>query len=260
MVFKVKFFSSKKSSETSSPDGSNNSPRSFNSNSSSPSGSDKNKVKSKSVSIDDMYNSSSPSSKNTSLKQVKQDKVKSKDVISSKFDSSSGKIGRSSGKVKSTPVSCLNSNLLPTELSKSKKGEEGLSTVSPILASSLGLNRIKTRSGPLPQERFFGDNSGSFGKGVTGVSNLSKGGVEGLGGGKGGLKKGDQRKKDLENVSFVGWADNRSVGDGVVTESAERDQSPRVQVRSGFQNAEASSSDAGTLTITLLMLQFDARY
>ncbi|RDX66265.1 putative serine/threonine protein kinase IREH1, partial [Mucuna pruriens] len=31
----------------------------------------------------------------------------------------------------------------------------------PILASSLGLNKIKTRSGPLPQERFFGSSSSS---------------------------------------------------------------------------------------------------
>lgn len=231
MVFKVKFFSSKKSSETSSPDGSNNSPRSFGSNSSSPSGSDKKKVKSKPVSIDDFFNSPSPT---TSQKQVKQDKLKIN-------DGNSSKISGSSGKVKSTAVSSLNSNLIEAS-AKSKKGGEGLSTVSPILASSLGLNRIKTKSGPLPQESFFGDNSGSFGKGGVGISNLSKGGKEGVGGGKGVLKKGDQRKKDLlsENVSFVDWADNRS-----------GDQSPPVQVRSRFQNAEASSSDAGTSISTI---------
>ncbi|KAK1404135.1 putative serine/threonine protein kinase IREH1 [Heracleum sosnowskyi] len=224
MVFKVKFFSSKKSSETSSPDGSNNSPRSLGSNSSSPRGSDKKKVKSKPLFIDDFFNSSSQ-------KQVKQDKFKINDVNTSKIETSSSKIS-SSSKMKLTGVSSLDSSLIEASV-KSKKGGEGLGTVSPILASSLGLNRIKTRSGPLPQESFFGDNSASFGKGGVGISNLSKGGNEGLGGGKGVLKKGDQRKKDLssENVS---WADNRS-----------GDQSPPVQVRSRFQNAEASSSDAG---------------
>lgn len=44
------------------------------------------------------------------------------------------------------------------------------SSVSPILASSPGLNKIKTRSGPLPQENFFGFRSekGS----APGTSNL----------------------------------------------------------------------------------------
>ncbi|KAL9224364.1 hypothetical protein vseg_000403 [Gypsophila vaccaria] len=46
-------------------------------------------------------------------------------------------------------------------------------SVSPILASSLGLNKIKTRSGPLPQESFYGFRSD---KGIAGVgsSNLSR--------------------------------------------------------------------------------------
>jgi hypothetical protein len=46
---------------------------------------------------------------------------------------------------------------------KEAKSAEPLSQVSPILASSLGLNRINTRSGPLPQKSFFGFRGGGGG-------------------------------------------------------------------------------------------------
>ncbi|KAK1371052.1 putative serine/threonine protein kinase IREH1 [Heracleum sosnowskyi] len=261
MVFKGRLFSSKKSSSTSSPDGSNNSPRSFGSSSSSPTGSDKKKVKSKPVSIDDSH-VSSPSSSGTSTKQ---DKKKITEVKNVKLSSNSKSISPSlsnsgSGKVKSIAVRNVK-NEVKTDLSsiessisgagKGKKGGEGLNTVSPILASSLGLNRIKTRSGPLPQESFFGfgsssgrDGGSGYGKGGIGVSNLSKGGKDV------GRGKGDLRKKDLaaENVSFGGWADNGG-GNSRDSMSAEgaalTDQSPLVQGRSRLQNGETSSSDAG---------------
>lgn len=263
MVFKGRLFSSKKSSSTSSPDGSNNSPRSFGSSSSSPTGSDKKKVKSKPLSIDDSH-VSSPSSSATSTKQDKKKitEVKNVKLTSSNSKSNSPSLSNSgSGKVKSIAARS-GKNEGKTDLSsievsmsgagKGKKGGEGLNTVSPILASSLGLNRIKTRSGPLPQESFFGfgsssgrDGGSGYGKGGIGVSNLSKGGKDV------GRGKGDLRKKDLgaENVSFVGWADNGGGNsrDSMSTDgAASRDQSPHVQGRSRLQNAETSSSDAGT--------------
>ncbi|KAL1833645.1 hypothetical protein ACET3Z_003296 [Daucus carota] len=261
MVFKGRLFSSKKSSSTSSPDGSNNSPRSFGSSSSSPTGSDKKKVKSKTVSIDDS-NVSSPSSSGASTKQ---DKKKINDVKLSNSSVSASKskgpslISSGSGKGK-LGVNRNVKNEVKTDLSsiektmsgsgKGKKGGDGLNTVSPILASSLGLNRIKTRSGPLPQESFFGfgsssgrDGGSGYGKGGIGVSNLSKGGKDV------GRGKADLRKKDLgaENVSFVGWADNGGGDsrDRMSTERvASRDQSP-VQARSRLQDAGTSSADAG---------------
>lgn len=68
--------------------------------------------------------------------------------------------------------------------------------------SSLGLNRIKTRSGPLPQESFF-----SFGKesrnAKVGASNLLK------------TKKEDEKEKDLcEQVKA--WEKTPSGGGGGV--------------------------------------------
>lgn len=247
MVFKGRFFSSKKSSsDTSSPDGSNNSPRSLGSNSSSPIRSDKKKGKLK----DEQQVS-------PSQKQVKEDKNKSKGI---KSMSSSSKIR--------SPAS--NESHSPTAV-KPKKGTEAMTAVSPILASSLGLNRIKTRSGPLPQESFFGfgsssgrDRDSSNNKATAiGASNLSKPRNEDLcstsgsgtgRGGKGVLKKAgaaELRKKDSssENVSFVGWADNGGATDIESESWKSREQSPHVQVRSRLQNAESSSSDAGTLPI-----------
>ncbi|KAG4403278.1 hypothetical protein AAZX31_01G066700 [Glycine max] len=68
--------------------------------------------------------------------------------------------------------------------SSSKEGRESSSSlsVSPILASLLGLNRIKTRSGPLPQESFFGFR-GEKGTAVLGGNNLSRPGVGARAGG-----------------------------------------------------------------------------
>lgn len=131
MVFKGRFFSSKKS-DTSSPDGSRSS------GSNSPFRSD-NKKKGKSTSSKD-----NPPSTPTSLSSFASFKDKKKDV--------KGKESRNLGKNSSVEV-------------KEKKGvmdtkEVGVTgatsfPLSPIMASSLGLNKIKTRSGPLPQESFW---------------------------------------------------------------------------------------------------------
>lgn len=78
--------------------------------------------------------------------------------------------------------------------------------MSPILASSLGLNKIKTRSGPLPQESFFGFRSE---KGVSlGSSNLSRPTHAGSSGGKKDMGR-------LENVVETGSnSDGISPGSG----------------------------------------------
>ncbi|GFP89451.1 probable serine/threonine protein kinase ireh1 [Phtheirospermum japonicum] len=227
MVFKGRFFSSKKS-DTSSPDGSSNSPRSFGSNSNSPIRSDKKKPKSLSPSISkDSSPVGTPTSAAKSLLK-KRDSSKGKETLSlsktsSKFSSSSlspSKLKKSDEAVPATAAAA------PASLS-----------VSPIVASSLGLNKIKTRSGPLPQESFF--NFGNREKGVgLGASNLSRpfGAIGGAGAGDG-VSSG--KKKNLEN------ADNVSNSDSMSTESgASRDQSPNVfqaQERSRLQNAESSS-------------------
>ncbi|XP_041998474.1 probable serine/threonine protein kinase IREH1 isoform X1 [Salvia splendens] len=219
MVFKGRFFSSKKS-DTSSLDGSSNTPRSFGSNSNSPIRSDKKKTKSPSPSLS-KDTSPSPSAA-TTPKSAAKSLLKKKDSL----------------KGKESP------NSSPSQLKKSEppppsSGPSSLS-VSPLVASSLGLNKIKTRSGPLPQESFF--NFGTREKGVSlGASNLSRPLV---GGGIGGS---DGRKK--KEKSFLENADNGSNSDTMSTESgASRDQSPhvlQVQERSRLQNAESSSGATG---------------
>ncbi|KAK6153881.1 hypothetical protein DH2020_013520 [Rehmannia glutinosa] len=236
MVFKGRFFSSKKS-DTSSPEGSSNSPRSLGSNSNSPIRSDKKKPKSLSPSIskDSSPAASTPTSAAKSLLKKK--------------NSSKGKETLNLSK---TTSGFSSSSLSPSKLKKSEEAAPPQAaaaaatslSVSPIVASSLGLNKIKTRSGPLPQESFF--NFGSREKGVgLGASNLSKplGGIGGAGVSDGGF--GGRKKKDK---SFLENADNGSNSDNMSTESgASRDQSPHVfqaQERSRLQNAESSSGAA----------------
>ncbi|KAK3036993.1 hypothetical protein RJ639_029982 [Escallonia herrerae] len=247
MVFKGRFFSSKKS-DTCSPEGSNSSPRSLGSNSPIRSA-DKKKVKS--TIKDDHPPPLTSSSRQTQVKDTptpkqQQHHQNKKDVLVK-------------GKEAQTP-------LKPNSF-KSRKAAElpaaVAAAVSPLLASSLGLNRIKTRSGPLPQESFFGfsRDKGS----ALGASNLSKpgGGVgggdacssSGSGTGKSVIKKegvDERRKGFLENASFGqgGWVDNGSNSDTMSVESdPSRDQSPHVQARSRLQNGE-SSSEAGRFSST----------
>ncbi|KAK4486194.1 hypothetical protein RD792_008863 [Penstemon davidsonii] len=204
MVFKGRFFSSKKS-DTSSPDGSSNSPRSFGSNSNSPIRSDKKKHKSSSPSTSS--NTSTPTSTTPSKNLLtKKDSSKSKQTLS--FSSTS--------KLKET-APAPPPPAVPTSVS-----------VSPIVASSLGLNKIKTRSGPLPQESFF--NFGSRDKGVVlGASNLSK----------------KKEKLFVENVGSGSNLDSMLMDSG-----GAKDPSlhlVQAQARSRLQNAESSSGASGRL-------------
>ncbi|WRX17754.1 Protein kinase domain - like 10 [Theobroma cacao] len=136
--------------------------------------------------------------------------------------------------------------------SKKPDAKDGPSSVSPILASSLGLNRIKTRSGPLPQESFFsfrGEKSAAAS--VLGASNLSRPGGSSSVGGDGSSGKSGSGKKDGLNQRLLQESslDNASNSDSMSTGSGgggwhSREQSPSVQGKSRLQNGE-SSSEAG---------------
>ncbi|MCD7466005.1 hypothetical protein HAX54_002318 [Datura stramonium] len=227
MVFKGRFFSSKKS-DTSSPDGSYNSPRSSGSNS--PIRSDT-KKKGKSTSKDN-----SPSTP-TSLSSFASFRDKKKDA-------------KGKGSQSSTPTKNLGVEVKETSPSKLKKGvtdtkEAGLTSfpLSPIMASSLGLNKIKTRSGPLPQESFFGYGSRDKGNGL-GASNLSKTGGNGplsSAWGKKNSGKKDEKKSLLGSTENAGRVDNVSNSDGMSAESAAlRDRSPHIPGLSRLQSGESS--------------------
>ncbi|XP_047172225.1 probable serine/threonine protein kinase IREH1 isoform X1 [Vigna umbellata] len=230
MVFKGRFFSSKKS-DSSSPDASSNSPRSFSSNS--PSRSDKKKAKSAAHPTLAAGGGGGGALAACRQTQVK-DGTKKKDVVKGKESQTPPPEAR-----KDSPVKKLTA----------AEGRE--SSVSPILASSLGLNRIKTRSGPLPQESFFGFR-GEKGTTALGGSNLSRPGV--------GVRGGDGKKKEPASQNRVGfregshggasatggWGDNGSNSDSVSTLGSmpPREQSPVVLPRSRLQNGESSSEAA----------------
>ncbi|KAH9763394.1 putative serine/threonine protein kinase IREH1 [Citrus sinensis] len=209
MVFKNKlFFSSKKSSDSSSPDGSN-SPRSLRSNS--PIRSDKKKPKS-TTSKDETSTSSfsAVACRQTQVKDgVRKKEIKGKEIIPTT-------------KTTTTPAK-------PSVSKLNKGGGEVPSSVSPILASSLGLNRIKTRSGPLPQESFF---SFKGDKGSATTSNLSRPGPGGGGrysdgnssSGKSGIG-GGKKKEMLDMMESFGVGDNTSYD----CENPKESESPRFQ-------------------------------
>ncbi|XWS50854.1 hypothetical protein CRYUN_Cryun12cG0125300 [Craigia yunnanensis] len=235
MVFKNKlFFSSSKKSDSSSPDASN-SPRST---SNSPIRSEKKKPKASTSKPDSQQvsNSTSPFSPASCKQTQVKDGLRRKDL-------------------KPKEPQLLASVAKPSSsTSKKPDANDGLSSVSPLLASSLGLNRIKTRSGPLPQESFFsfrGEKSAAAS--VLGASNLSRPGGSSSGGGSGGGssgKSGSGKKDGLnQRVLQESLLDNVSNSDSMSTGSGgggwhSREQSPSVQGKSRLQNGE-SSSEAG---------------
>ncbi|CAM8981091.1 unnamed protein product [Rhodiola kirilowii] len=218
MVFKGRFFSSKKS-DSSSPDGSN-SPRSFGSNSPS-SRSDKKKVKSSAAAT--TTPTSSPFRQIDAFGKKKDPISKGKEplVTPEKINSSGSKV-RKPPDDKHSPAS----------------------SVSPILASSLGLNRIKTRSGPLPQESSFGFR-GDKGSGL-GASNLSRPSVNesGAKGKKKEALKPPSRMSFQENATVSNWMDSTNFGgplDSLPAGSVQsRDRSPSVPGPSRLQSGELS--------------------
>lgn len=239
MVFKGRFFSSKKS-DSSSPDGSN-SPRSINSNS--PIRSEKKKVKP--TKEDQQIGATNASSSGVKHQAQKKKDLKLKDSL--------------------TPSKLSSASSLPSSSSKLRKPpdvkEESSVGVSPILASSLGLNRIKTRSGPLPQESFFGFR-GDKGSNL-GASNLSRPTADGCsssgfasastGGGKSsGKKKGGSnhgKMGALDNVSCGNWIDNGGNPGNTSTSGApSRERSPHVETRSGLQNGASNETRKNKLS------------
>ncbi|GLT74176.1 hypothetical protein SLA2020_459890 [Shorea laevis] len=232
MVFKNKLFFSSKKSDSSSPDGTN-SPRSA---SNSPIRSDKKKAKSSTSKTDSQIASSSSAFSPGSCKQTQvKDGVRRKDL-------------KSKDPQPQTPAKPATYSSKKPDV---KEGPTPAATVSPLLASSLGLNRIKTRSGPLPQESSFslrGEKGAAAS--VLGASNLSRpvgssggdgsSGKSGLGSGK---KDGANHRLLQESVvDNVSSSDSMSPGSGGGWQA--REKSPNVQGRSRLQNGE-SSSQAG---------------
>ncbi|KAG7037059.1 putative serine/threonine protein kinase IREH1 [Cucurbita argyrosperma subsp. argyrosperma] len=237
MVFKGRFFSSSKKSDSSSPDGS--SPRFLGSNS--PSRSDKKKNKSAAKDEPQISNTTTSSFKGTVLK----DSSRSKDWK------------RKDGQVllptetpsKSEAISGLS---LGPKVKKSSDVKDVASSVSPILASSLGLNRIKTRSGPLPQESFLGFKGD---KGSLGSSNLSRNCGNGSSGSNSGSTwsaSSSGGKREAASQKRLGFQDNvksyihnASNPDNMATgNAASTERSPNLLGQPRLQNVE-SSNEAG---------------
>ncbi|KDP44287.1 hypothetical protein JCGZ_22916 [Jatropha curcas] len=236
MVFKNKLFFSSKKSDPSSPDGSSNSPRSVGSNS--PIRSDKKKPKSTSSSSKE----ESPTAHTTSGFACRQTQVK--DGVKKKESSVKGK----ETAAQSPRRLGLSSSASKKPAAAADAKDTPASSVSPILASSLGLNKIKTRSGPLPQESFFSFR-GDKGSGVLGSSNLSR-----PGGGDVGptSTSGSGKKKEVVGQSrMMGFQGSSTGGDnsynrGIISPGSgqSREVSPNLQARSRLQNGD-SSTEAG---------------
>lgn len=246
MVFRGRFFSSSKKSDSSSPDGS--SPRFLGSNS--PIRSDKKKSKSAAKDEPHISNSTSSSSfRSTVLK----DASRSKDW---KRKDSQAQMPIETPS-KSEPISGLN---LGPKAKKSTDVKDVAASVSPILASSLGLNRIKTRSGPLPQESFLGFKGD---KSSLGSSNLSRNCGDGSSGSNsgstwsgtssGGKKEAASQKRlgFQDNVkSYIhntSNSDNMPIGNAPSTE-----QSSNLLGQPRLQNVE-SSNEAGIVCWSLIL-------
>ena len=234
MVFKNKLFFSSKKSGSSSPD-SSNSPRSVGSNSPNPS----DKKKSKSASKDESPIHSPSSLGGFGCKQA---------------SSIKDGLKKNKGKEVPSPHSIGKSNLSPS--SEAKKNGGGPAFVSPIMASSLGLNRIKTRSGPLPRESVFNFRSDEKTPPLLCTSKLSKmatdiGSGSGSGSGSSGFGSGDKKKEAgsvmlrfEENMSRA-QASDRDSSMSPDTGGPPKSLSPTLPPSgSRLQNA-ASSSGAG---------------
>ncbi|GKV46816.1 hypothetical protein SLEP1_g53779 [Rubroshorea leprosula] len=237
MVFKNKLFFSAKKSDSSSPDGSN----SPGSSSNSPIRSDKKKSKSSTSKADSQINSPTAFSPVACKQTPVKDGVRKND-----FKSKEPKPQPQSPL--KTPVKQAAST---SKKPDAKEGSNPAASVSPILASSLGLTRIKTRSGPLPQESSFSlrGEKGSAAS-VLGVSNLSRPGGSNSGVGSSGKSGSGSGKKDGANHRLLQECagDNASNSGGMSPSSGggwqSREQIPNAQGRSHLQNGE-SSSQAG---------------
>ncbi|XP_058108208.1 probable serine/threonine protein kinase IREH1 isoform X2 [Magnolia sinica] len=259
MVFKGRFFSSSKKSDSS--DGSNSSPKTPTMGSSPTARSEKKKVKSDPPQICRQTLVRDASKSQTQQQQQQNHQVQKKK------EASKGKELQQPPPPQQVLDSAPAIGSSSSAAAKLRKGPPEIKD-SPLVAASLGLNRIKTRSGPLPQESFLGFRATTTDKGsALGVSNLSRraGAADGCSTSSGVVergvgKKGGQgvgRKGSQENNSFGSWADIGSNCDSMSTGSGGplRDQSPGVQtglhVRNGQNNSgghsqSLRSSDACT--------------
>uniref|UniRef100_A0A0E0P0D1 non-specific serine/threonine protein kinase n=1 Tax=Oryza rufipogon TaxID=4529 RepID=A0A0E0P0D1_ORYRU len=185
MVFKGRFFSSRhKSSESSSPTDGSNSPRT---------------PTSAPPAAGSPAAASSSSSSRSDKKKPKSETPRKRDKL---FGGSASGSAASKGGAGAAPASASSSpsadgrKAAAAQLRDGGAGGASAAALSPILASSLGLNRIKTRSGPLPQE-------GHRIAAALGSSNLSRGQAQadpsaasagGGGGGGGGYRGAPQQR------------------------------------------------------------------
>ncbi|XP_077232836.1 putative serine/threonine protein kinase IREH1 isoform X2 [Tasmannia lanceolata] len=242
MVFKGRFFSSKKQDSASS-DGSN-SPQT-------PSSSDKKKVKSTkddpkiSVLVKDVRKRNQQEQKKKESKDKEAQSlcklINTDCSINSSLRSQNAveKEGQSLSKSIHTDIS-LNSSL------RSQNATE-IKAFSPILASSLGLNRIKTRSGPLLQESFFGLDKGSA-AGCSNPSRLSTDKTRVASGKNGPIKKKvTQRvnKKGSQDVFCDSRVDIGSNCDSMSTGSSQsRERSPNAPTKTGVTSIELGKNNS----------------
>uniref|UniRef100_A0A0E0KI58 non-specific serine/threonine protein kinase n=1 Tax=Oryza punctata TaxID=4537 RepID=A0A0E0KI58_ORYPU len=201
MVFKGRFFSSRhKSSESSSPTDGSNSPR----------------TPTSAPAAGSPAVSASSSSSRSDKKKPKSETPRKRDkLFGGSASAAASKGGAGASASASSSPSADGRKAAAAQLRDGGGGAGGASAaaaLSPILASSLGLNRIKTRSGPLPQE-------GHRIAAALGSSNLSRGqpqadpsAASAGGGGGGGRKAGSS------------WADSTSAsrGKGKVAEHPTR--------------------------------------
>lgn len=273
MVFKGRFFSSRKA-DSSSTDGSN-SPRTPTLDS--PKRFDKKKIKHPHK--DDFADSASPSPSSSARrgggdesgggggggssggaraalhhrlqakKKEKEREIKGKDgqgpgfsasTVSSSRNRKAGKSGGGAGEEDATPADPP-AAAVPAP------------AMSPVVASTLGLHRIKTRSGPLPQGSVYGFR-GETGKGsAPGASNLSKGPFDGGPAppssslGKNALvgrKEAHGWGKKIGKDRGSGWVESVSNSDSMSVDSAgSRGRSPLVH--SAVKSAGVESSHRG---------------
>ncbi|URD86110.1 hypothetical protein MUK42_27582 [Musa troglodytarum] len=257
MVFKGRFFSSKKSDSSSSPDGSN-SPRTPTLGSPSTARADKMKAKSADAApgLTLVGNAVEKHHLHEQQQQQKEKKKKGKDGKDSKGKEATlapSPLALSTpAKPRKGPAACQDGVGPPP-------ASPGLESLSPILASSLGLNRIKTRSGPLPQEGLRGDHRMSALKN----SNLSRGAGPGpslassgsaatagrIGGAGRSGPKGDGRSLDKVPQSSAGsWAGKQWFTASVDASSGQQGSSGKAKLSwdkyEGFKNQSTFTSEA----------------
>uniref|UniRef100_A0A453H717 Uncharacterized protein n=1 Tax=Aegilops tauschii subsp. strangulata TaxID=200361 RepID=A0A453H717_AEGTS len=220
MVFKGRFFSSRhKSSESSSPDGSN-SPRTP-------------------TSAPGAASAASPASSSASSRS---DKKKPKSETPKKRDKLFGSAAVAVPSPRASPASSTSS---PSAAKHHLRDAAPAAALSPILASSLGLNKIKTRSGPLPHE-------GQRMAAALGSSNLARGHSQA------GTTSGKKAVSSWADSTSAGSASNRGKG-----KAAEQPVQPvrgavGTAVEAEGKSAAKGSGDPACVHIPCLQVLFIA--